>query len=140
MTFEEMDAKYPDGFTDADLVRIVVDYAARTAALHLSLRGKPADAPERNVYEAALLEVRGLYYLAIEAPDREHISSPAQGKVVVDGFPEDANGFEPFRALQPRLPAGAFCCRLFVHDWNSFIHIAGENATLTWGADRHGRV
>jgi len=50
----------------------------------------------------------------------------------VHGLPEDPSECPLLESLKPALPFGAFCCRFYVHDWNSFIHIAAENAQFSW--------
>ena len=41
MTFEELDAAYPNGFDDAEIDRLILDYRNRTVELQLRLRGTP---------------------------------------------------------------------------------------------------
>lgn len=134
MTFEELDKRYPNGFDDAEVTGVTIDYRERTATFHLNLRGNPPDAPERDVYARGVLKANGIYYVSIEPPDPAHLFYPQHGKVIVDGLPEDPRDFALFGSLKPRLPAGAFCCRFFVHDWNSFIHVAATDAEFSWEA------
>ena len=137
MTFEELDQKYPNGFVDAEISSLTIDYQNRTATLHLSLRGNLPDSPDRDRYDRAVLTLRGFYYFSIEPPDSDHLSSP-QGRIQVGGFPEDPSKFPLFEHLKPKLSADAFCCRFYVHDWNSFIHIAAESAGFSWAASYDG--
>jgi len=132
MTFEELDARFPNGFDDAEITSISVDYATRTATLRLNLRANPPDSPNRDVYSSAVLFASGIYYVAIEPPDKDRLLHPATGKITVDGLPEDLHDFKLAGYLKPKLPTGAFCCRFFVHDWNSFIHIAAAEARFSW--------
>ena len=138
MTFEELDKEFPNGFDDAEISGIAIDYKTRTATLHLSLRGNLPDSPDRDVYARAVLTAREFYYLSIEPPDTDHLFSPERSKLTVDGFPEDPQKFQLFEHLKPNLPAGAFCCRFYVHDWNSFIHIAAASAEFSWVARGDG--
>lgn len=134
MTFEELDALYANGFDDAYIDGLHVDYQDRTAELRLNLRPNPPDSPSRDEYQRAVLLLRGFYYFVIEAPDDDHLWYPVRS-VQVNGYPEDASQFPLFEHLKPKLPAGAFCCRFFVHDWNSFIHIAAKDAHFSWVED-----
>ena len=131
MTFEELDKRYPNGLDDAELASVEIDYRKHQATFHLSLRRSPPDSPDADVYTRAVLRLRGIYYISIEAPDRDHLFYPQENRVVVDGLPEDPDDFELFRSLRPKLPVGAFCCRFFVHDWNSFIHVAAAEAEFS---------
>ena len=132
MTFEDLDRRFPNGFDDAEILGINVDYRMRTATLQLNLRGNSLDSPDRDAYTRGVLTVRGIYYVSIEPPDYDHLFGPAREKITVDGLPEDPKDFPLFGSLKPKLPFGAFCCRFFVHDWNSFIHIGAADAEFSW--------
>lgn len=134
MTFEELDALYPNGFDDAEIVSVSLDYRNRTAELQLNLRGNPPDSPNEDEYQQAILVLRGFYYFVMEPPDADHLWYPER-LVQVNGYPEDASQFPLFQHLKPKLSAGAFCCRFYVHDWNSFIHVAARDAQLSWVKD-----
>ena len=131
MKFEELDREYPNGFVDAELIGCSIDYQNRSALLQLNLRGNLPDGESRDEYRRAVLSLDELYYFAIEPPDADHLWYPRQA-IQVDGFAEDAAQFPLFEQLNPKLSKTAFCCRLYVHDWNSFIHIAASNAQFSW--------
>lgn len=131
MTFEALDERYPNGFVDAEISSLNIDYQSRTASVRLNMRGNPPDGPNSQEYSRAVLTVHEFFYFSMEPPDFDHQVYSKRG-IQVDGFPEDPRQFALFERLKPTLPAGAFCCRFFVHDWNSFIHIAAENAELSW--------
>lgn len=132
MTFEEFDQRFPNGFSDAEIFSINIDYETRIVTLTFNLRGNSPHSPDRDVYARAELTVRGIYYVSIDPPDRAHLFGPEREKITVDGFPEGTHDFPLFADLKPKLPAGAFCCRFFVHDWNSFIHIGAADAEFSW--------
>ncbi|MHB8540870.1 MAG: hypothetical protein ACYDCD_08015 [Candidatus Acidiferrales bacterium] len=131
MTFEELDQRYPNGFVDAEITSLTLNYQNRTATLHLNLRGNLPDSPDRNVYERAVLIAREFYYVSIEPPDPDHLFYPKRS-IQIDGYSEDVSKFPLFEHLKPTLPAGAFCCRFYVHDWNSFIHLAAQDGQFSW--------
>jgi hypothetical protein len=137
MTFEELDQRFPNGFDDAEITSLRADYRNRSATLELSLRGNPPDSPNSQEYRPAVLIVHEFYYLSIEPPDSEHLFCPDRSKITVDGLPEDAE-FPLFAHLKQTLPDGVFCCRFYVHDWNSFIHIAARDAHFAWVVDERG--
>ena len=139
MTFEELDQRFPNGFDDAEITGVTVDYETRVAIFQLNLRANPPDSPDRDAYAQAVLRARGIYYMSIEPPDLDHLFGPERQKITVDGLPEDPHDYPLFGHLKPKLPSGAFCCRFFVHDWNSFIHIAAAAAEFSWVSDK-GRV
>ena len=131
MTFEELDQRFPNGLDDAEISGLTVDYRERTARLQMNMRGSRPESPDAQEYRRATLIVRGFYYFSIEAPDADHLH-PQGSKITVDGLPEDSANFPLFERLKSTLPVGAFCCRFFVHDWNSFIHIAAKDAEFLW--------
>lgn len=136
MTLEELDALYPNGLDDAGIERLNLDYHSRSAEIHFNFRRKPPDGPNRDDYERAVLLLRGFYYFVIEPPDTDHFLYPERS-IQVSGSAEDASEFPLFGHFMPRLPADAFCCRLYVHERNSFIHIAVRGAHLSWAEDRN---
>src|SRR5258708_33789027 len=115
MTFEELDRRYPNGFDDAEITGVIVDYGKCVATVLLNLRSNSPDSPDREAYAAAVLKVRGIYYVSIDPPDPNHLFGPERNKITVDGLPEDPHAFPLFGYLKPKLPADAFCCRFFVH-------------------------
>ena len=131
MTFEELDSQFPNGFDDAEIMKISIDYSHQTANLIIRMRGNPPDHPDRDVYSSAALELGGMLYFSIEPPDDDHVLGRAEGKITVDGLPEDEE-FPLFRQIKSKLPSDGFCCRFFVHDWNSFIHLASAKARFEW--------
>ncbi len=132
MTFEELDARDANGLVDAVVLSITVDYQSRVASLGLNMRPNDPDSPDAELYANAMLTLRGFYYLSIESPDPARLSYPMRAEIVVDGLPEDPDQFPLFERLKPTLPSSAFCCRFFVHNWNSFIHVAAEEADFSW--------
>lgn len=134
MTFEELDALYPNGFDDAYVDSLCMDYQYRTAELQLSLRGNPPYSPNEHEYQRALLVLRDFYYFVVEPPDTDHLWCPVRS-IQINGYPEDGNQFPLFEHLKEKLSAGAFCCRFYVHDWNSYIHMAAKDAQFSWVED-----
>jgi hypothetical protein len=123
MTFDELDGRYANGFVDTKLEAIRVDYAMCAAELQLRLR---LEEPGDNTYSAATLRLSGLHYFVVEAPDGAERLDAAQRGLTVDGLAEDAKKFQLAEKFVKR--EGEFCCRFFVHDWNSFIHVAAVSA------------
>lgn len=88
------------------------------------------DSPDRDMYSSAVLSMSGTLYFSIDPPDEDHLFAKSSGGITVDGLSEDPDHFPLFEFLKPKLPCGAFCCRLFVHDWNSFIHVVATEAAF----------
>jgi hypothetical protein len=134
MTFEDFERKFPNGLDDAEIFSMSLDYQYRRAKVELTLRANPPESPDRDQYQRAVLLLKGFYYFVIEPPDADHLWYPHR-PIQVDGFPEDGSEFSPFDNLKSKLPADAFCCRFYVHDWNSFIHVAARDAQFSWATD-----
>jgi len=130
MTFEELDALYPNGFSDAYVQKLTLDYQNRNIEVQLSLRGNPPESPNCGEYQRAILVLRDFYYFVIEPPDAEHLWYPER-PIQVNGYPDDGNQFPLLEHLKPHLSSDAFCCRFYVHDWNAFIHVAARNAQFS---------
>jgi hypothetical protein len=125
MTLQELENTLPNGFHDAEISKLEVDYAARTARLHLALLvGLPDEpAPQRDRMAPALLELTGLLYVVTERPDPRYPYDNPE--------PISATGLCD---LDPpsELPPGAYGSRLFIVNWNAFMHLAARDAKLTW--------
>lgn len=132
MTFEELDQRFPNGLDDAEITKLTIDYGNRNTTVQLNMRGNSPDRPDSEKYRLAMLTLHQFYYLSIEPPDSDHLFYPERTKITVDGLSEDSGAFPLFGQLKSNLPAGAFCCRFYVHDWNSFIHIAAREAQFSW--------
>jgi hypothetical protein len=130
MTLETVFARFPNGIDDTEIVGLTVDYRSRTAVLLLNLRANPPDSPNRDEYSRATLTVSGFYYFSIEPPDSEHVFNN-QVRTTMDVHEEDPLHFPLFAHIKSKLPVDAFCCRLYVHNWNSFIHIAAPSAEVS---------
>jgi hypothetical protein len=132
VTFEEFDQRFPNGLYDAKITDITIDYVHRQAKLQLSLRLNQPDSPNRNEYQQATLVLIDFYYIAIEPPDADHLRYPRR-PIQVTGYPEDSAQFPLLVDLKEDLATNAFCCRFYVHDLNSFIHVAAKGAEFSSG-------
>jgi hypothetical protein len=129
MTLDQMFERFPNGLDDTEITNLTIDYKNRTATLLLNLRANPPDGPHRDEYSRAVLTVRGFYYFSIDPPDDEHLSTN-RSKITMDAHEEDPLKFPLFAHVKSKLPADAFCSRFYVHQWNSFIHVAAPIAEL----------
>ena len=128
-TLEEIAAQLPNGFHDAMVRSCTLDFVARTAEFEVSIWTGNLDSnqeSQRERYRPARLIVTGLAFCQIEAPDpRYPFADP--GPISVDLCEPQAS-----HPVMTRLPSAVFSGRFFVSTWNSFIHLAGESATLDW--------
>jgi hypothetical protein len=133
MTLDELNYRFPNGFHDAEVYSIELNYRDGAAKLHLSLWVGSMDdpQPERESYQEATVIVTGLYFCSIDPPDPTYPFIPHGKYIDVSGDPANVDRLPSLPDLLSKLPADAWCYRFFVTDWNRFIHIAGRNAEIT---------
>ena len=130
MTLRELEQTLPDGFHDAEFRSVLIDYARHRVVIEGTFcvgdpDGKVAPTEARRDAE---LVIDGLQFVAIEPPDPQYkfavrdylwvdlVEGPKVPKV-----PAASN-----------LPPGCFVSAFFVSDWNAFLQVAGESASLAW--------
>ena len=128
MTFTNVSEQLPNGFHDAELRQLNIDYVSRT--LEMSVLAWIGDLSseieaEREAYKAATLSVRGLLWCVIEPPSKLHLST-GEG-LWIDAGPWETLTHPP---AVPTIPPGAFAFWVFSRDWNSFFYICGTEAIL----------
>ncbi len=132
MQLIEIENSLPNGFHDAYLESVNVDYVSRRALMKLRLCTGDPDArteKEREAYEEADLELLDLVYLVIEGPDPRTKYVETKG-LWVDGGEAKPGAAPGVPVPVEQLPSGAFAYWFFVRDWNSFIHVAARDARL----------
>lgn len=132
----EIESHLPNGFHDAILESITVNFSSGVARLDLQLFVGDPDAiveEEREAYKKATLCLSDLVYVVIEAPACTD-ECPKTGPLRIDGGNASADSV-PAAARPPKLlPSGAFAYWFFVEHWNSFIHVAARGADLQMDA------
>jgi hypothetical protein len=134
MTLEELADTLPNGFHDAQVSGISLDYLKREASFTLDIWvGDSSSQNERarEAYRSAELKLSGLLYCAIEPPDASYPYAES-GKLWVDAGALESADFRPSVQLPESLPDGAFACWFFVQGWNSFIYVGAMEASLEW--------
>jgi hypothetical protein len=132
MTFEEIDQKLPNGFHDAEIRKMSVDFINRSILIGMNLHaGVPGD-PNPERYRPGTLEVLSPCLFFIEPPDPSYPFIP-------DGSPLNASGnsvkvgkdAEVDRLLSV-LPPNATVYLFFLDDWNSCLYLAGGSVVFSW--------
>lgn len=131
MTFEELDQALPNGFHDAKIQKLVVDYVQRSATMTMHLWIGTPHSANRDEYRQATLAISGVCYYSTEPPDPKYPFLRGSS-ITVAGYPEDAEKFPALNGLLAAMPKGVTCYRFFVHEWNSFIHIAAKDIQFEW--------
>lgn len=129
MNLEELEASLPNGLHDAQLRQFAVDYITRTASIVLSIwvgdaRGSTREA--RETYRKARIDLQGLAFASVDPPEE----SGGDGELRIDA----GSGVAPTASLKlpSALPKECFVHWIFVSEWNAFIHVAAETASICW--------
>jgi hypothetical protein len=120
MNLFELADSLPNGLHDAELLRIVIDYLGRTISLDLEIWVSESDT-QRELYRAARITLRSFVYFVIEAPDARY---PLRASSVTIDLSEPATPL-------PDCESGS-AFRLFIGEFNAFIHGAAPVAELEW--------
>ena len=134
MTFEEIEMTLPNGFHDAKIVRITLDYLAGTILMTMELLIDTSG--DRVKYDRAEVKGNKLYLCSIEPPDPKYPFKPHGKALRVSGDPEPRESVI-FGNILGELPEGIAIYRFFVDSWNSFIHIAASDLEISWLKEPH---
>jgi hypothetical protein len=137
MTLEEIENSLPNSLHDAEVHRLVADYAKRTLMAELDVWvGNMDDPPDRReTYRTARIDIEGLHFLIMEPPDPKYPFDKSVN-LTIDGCDKR----ESLNAELPNsIPGGGFFRSFWVREWNGFIHLAGANATFSWVDDARVR-
>jgi hypothetical protein len=117
----------PSGLHDALVRRLELDFETRTATLYASICIGDPDAAinqERELRRDVMVVIDGLLFCHIEPPDPRRTFAAGESVMIDLCNPDEAH------PLSEHVRAEAFFARLFVHDWNAFVHIAASSARL----------
>jgi hypothetical protein len=126
VTLTELMRTTPWGLHDAYLVKIGVDFAARTVEVDVRLKM----AGDQTSDQLARLHFAGMAYFATLPPD----ATPDQSDPLpwIDQLHDDSPQFEALRAKHPPVPANCFLAAVYARDsWQYFV-ICARDVTLSW--------
>ena len=137
MTWEEVEELLPNGFHDARLNAIAIDYRSRKAMFELELwaveewpEKTPAVVPE--LYRRGRLTFSNLLACAIDVPNGEY-QEPDSCALWINLAPTQAKLPEHSSWPQEALPEGAFVRSFyFLNDAASFVHVAAQDVHFEW--------
>src|SRR5271156_2972770 len=132
MTFEELSEMLPNGFHDAEIRMIRVDFVDRFMLLGVNIHVSTPGDSDRERYRQGTLKVESLCLFFVEPPDHQH-------RFVLDGAPLNATG-NTARAgqnakvdrLLTALPPNSTAYLFFLDDWNSRLYLAGAGVEFSW--------
>lgn len=127
MTLDEITDSLPNGFHDAQINSISINYVKREATFDLEIWVAESSQGDSDVYRSAQLKLLQFLFLAIEPPNPRYDYHEEKPLWVAGS--EGQRHISSTQLPSP-LPEGAFTYWFFVHDWNSFIHIAALDAEI----------
>ena len=132
MDLDQISQILPNGFHDAQLCKLVLDYERREALIKLDVwigEASSDSQEDRDAYRAGELCLLGLVYAVLEPPTSEP-SAGDEPALWIDGG-QYTDGVKVQRP-DVTLPEGGFAYWFFVSNWNSFIHVAATDARFRW--------
>jgi len=132
MTLDEIAATLPNGFHDAELQTVAIDYPTSEARLILDLwiGDMGGTEAERESYRLAEVTLSGLAFWISEPPDARYPYSDIGAHRIDIGSVDTLKSKRP--AELPPAPIGTFTNWIYVTDWNAFIYFAAKRASLEW--------
>lgn len=132
MTLEEIENSLPNGFHDAQIQNINVDYLNRIIAIKLNLWTGDISSEFSEIREemsSAELFISDFVYFVIEPPQNNY---PFLENKRLDIGAGPLNGYDipSAKNLPQEVPNDAFTYWFFVKNWNSFIFICGMDGKL----------
>ena len=124
--FEDLERSLPNGFHDAELLSLHVDYADGQATVELNVDTGDSEglADTVEVYRRARVRFLGLKLFAVDPPGT---AGPFVISTVAAG-----SGDPPTAKVEPHLPADCFLVWFFLTSFNSFVRIAAKDVHLEW--------
>lgn len=130
MTIGEIEANLPNGFHDATLNNIFIDYDTQRVVLSIEVNiGSPEDDNEN--FRTGKLTISGVLFCAIEPPDPKYAFQKAKGIWIADSGTVTSSMKNAY--MIEHLPKGVFFHYFFINEWNSFIFVAARDAVFEWG-------
>jgi hypothetical protein len=126
VTIEELESRFPNGFHDAQLVGMKVDFAASSVCFELDV---DCDDPDPNVITRIKFRLTGLSLFIVEPPD-PRIALAYGDTIEASGYDTSDKMLSGFETYRKNVPAGSFFYSFFLSHWNCFIHVAATNAEL----------
>jgi len=137
MTFAQIAASLPNGFHDAELQRLDIDYVQRRMLFDLVVWiGDMDDSPQRELYRPARVTVEDVTFLVAEPPDDRYPWAKA-GPIRIDagiGQPKESS------SVLPSMSSGVSTVWIYLESFNSFLLFSGGNASLEWAGPEEARV
>ena len=132
MTFEQLEQNLPNGFHDAAIREINVDFIARSVVVGMDLLVSGPNDADPEVWRPGTLKLSPAYLFFVEPPDPRYSFLPNGSASKVDGDSVRVGQNKEVDRLLPMLPQNATAYRFFLEKWNAFLYLAGGGVEFTW--------
>jgi hypothetical protein len=132
MTFEELSDELPNGFHDARIKNINLNFKDQAISIELDLWVADLEDVDPDRMRSGTLKVLSPYLFLIDPPDPGHVLMPEHGTLWTDGDPVKPGQNSELDKFRPQLPANACVYRFFVDEWNSFMYFAAAGVEFSW--------
>lgn len=133
-TLDDLSATLPNGFHDAELQRLLIDYTKREAKIIADIWIADMTTDQREAYRLAEITLSGLLFWVSEPPDAKYPFDATGGERIDVGPLTELSNKSSLKL--PPIPDGAFANWVFLTEWNAFIYVAAREATLKWLGER----
>jgi hypothetical protein len=132
MTFEKLEMELPNGFHDAEIRTINVDFLNRSIVIGMNLHASMPDNLDPERYRPGTLRVVSPYLFFIEPPDPRYHFVPSGRPINATGNPVIVGKDTVVDHLLAVLPPNATVYLFFLDDWNSCLYVAGASVEFSW--------
>jgi hypothetical protein len=128
-SLDTIERSLPNGFHDAELLGLHLDYGNQTADLELRLDVGSPDVPDEDgtdSYRPAHLKFSGVQFVVMDAPGER--CDPGTVSLI------DVGAGQPRTApcALPALEEGVFLCWVFMIRTSNFLRIAARDVAIKW--------
>jgi hypothetical protein len=125
MTLVEIENSLPNGFHDALLKKVSVDYLKREAVLEIGIDTSTPEMEECKHWTGRLT-LTDLLFCAIDPPDTLPQTQTNDGLWISDTGRAEEKQFSS--KMKHQMPKGAFVHYFFINEWNAFLYVAAKSA------------
>jgi hypothetical protein len=133
MTLQDLASTLPNGFHDAKLYALSLDYVKGDACLDLDVWVgdlESDDKPVRNAYRSCILKLIGLELFVVEPQDSRYRFKKGEWLTIDVGGLDELS--EAPRLALPTFEAGVSVSWVYVKQWNAFMYLAAKDVSFEW--------
>jgi hypothetical protein len=132
MTLEEINRELPNGFHDAGIRKIDLDFINPLIVVSMDIWVGQLGGPDPDCCRSGTLKILSPYLFFIEPPNPKYHFIPKGKAFIVDGDSIKVGLSPEVDRLLPVLPPNATVYRFFLEEWNSFLYLAGASVEFSW--------